>query len=140
MSTTLPPINKRTRHVARRTRAVRTYLRTYVAKRRQTCTCYATTAGAAAVSSLSWSSSSSTHRGGGATGTGASKTLAKLRRAWAHASVALATTIVWLAWAHVSRFDRSPLPPAPFHTTSCLKIAGYLGSCALYCTTGVPLH
>lgn len=61
-------------------------------------------------------------------------------RAWAHASVALATTIVWLAWAHVSRFDRSPLPPAPFHTTSCLKIAGYLGSCALYCTTGVPLH
>jgi hypothetical protein len=45
--------------------------------------------------------------------------------------------LVGMGASHVSRFDRSPRPPAPFHTTS-LKLAGYLGSCALYCTTGVP--
>jgi hypothetical protein len=79
MSTTLPELTS-VHAMWQGTRAVRTYVRTYVAKRRQTCTCYATTAGAAAVSSLSWSSSSfDTHRG--ATGTGASKTLAKLRPA-----------------------------------------------------------
>lgn len=133
------PINKRTRHVARRTRAVRTYVRGQattdvymLCNDGRGSGCQFTVVVILIVS---------THRGPRVQELAKPWQSCGVRvRAWAHASVALATTIVWLAWAHVSRFDRSPLPPAPFHTTSCLKIAGYLGSCALYCTTGVPLH